>query len=222
MALKRSKILLVLYLLLTVHSYGEGETVPERQFKEKEWKELIKDKNFEEDYIKPSQGIHPPNLKAKNKYVSKELQYVFWGIAILFLLIALYFIVKAIKQSKTNENKQEKIHFNEEHLDQLELFQIDSELEKYLKLENYRYAFRLRFLQVLKQLESKNLIQYKREKTNRLYLSELKNYPMLFQKFEILCLKFDPIWYGEKPMNNMVYMEMDQVFIQCINEVSQI
>src|SRR5690606_10219995 len=73
--------------------------------------------------------------------------------------------------------------------------QIDADIEQ----RNYRLAVRLLYLQTLKYLSNRNLIDWKPNKTNRSYVYELAQSPKQ-PEFETLTTQFEYIWYGDFPI----------------------
>lgn len=61
--------------------------------------------------------------------------------------------------------------------------------------KDYRLAIRYLYLQTLQLLHSKNLIEYSPEKTNQLYITELKG-KQYQDAFASLTLNYEYIWYG--------------------------
>jgi hypothetical protein len=72
----------------------------------------------------------------------------------------------------------------------------DQEIRKAEDAGNFRLATRLLYLQVLKLLADKNLINYQHERTNRQYIYELADSP-LYRPFFGLTRNFEFIWYGK-------------------------
>jgi len=72
---------------------------------------------------------------------------------------------------------------------------IEKLIQQALIKKDYRLAIRYQYLNILKQLKNKELIQWHPDKTNREYVQELKN-PMLKPQFKRLTLLYDYIWYG--------------------------
>ena len=70
------------------------------------------------------------------------------------------------------------------------------EIEKAITGENYRLAIRLMFLKLLKSLSDNNIIQYRQERTNVEYLSQLFS-TAYYQDFFRLTRNYEYAWYGK-------------------------
>lgn len=83
-------------------------------------------------------------------------------------------------------------------------------------LENneYRYAVRLQYLQLLKNLTLKGIIIWKPEKTNREYLRELYNKPV-YNSFLRINRIFEYVWYGETLIDKEGYSSVVNQIEQC-------
>ena len=76
---------------------------------------------------------------------------------------------------------------------------------------NYRLAVRLLYLQSLKRLTDKNLINWQLNKTNIAYVQELQgsNYQAAFGN---LTLQFESNWYGDIPIDNTEFNAVHEQF----------
>lgn len=84
------------------------------------------------------------------------------------------------------------IHRLEEELDRRN---VDPYLVKAEEQANYHLAVRLHFLALLKQLHEQDFIQWKKDRTNRYYLNEMRDRPD-YPDFRALTLTFERVWYG--------------------------
>jgi hypothetical protein len=72
----------------------------------------------------------------------------------------------------------------------------ESEINKTIATGQYRLAVRLMFLRMLKNLSEKNIIQYKQDKTNLDYLTQVQ--PTSYYKdFFRLTRNYEYTWYGK-------------------------
>lgn len=70
------------------------------------------------------------------------------------------------------------------------------EIDKAVLGQNYRLAVRLMFLRLLKNLSDKNIIQYRHERTNFDYLSQLFS-SSYYNDFFRLTRNYEYTWYGK-------------------------
>ena len=73
--------------------------------------------------------------------------------------------------------------------------QYDKEIKQAIAHQNYRLATRLWYLRTLKDLAERDIIQYKQDKTNSDYVTELYQTPY-HKSFFRLTRSFEYTWYG--------------------------
>jgi hypothetical protein len=71
---------------------------------------------------------------------------------------------------------------------------------------NFRLATRLGYLELLKHLTDRGLIQWQPEKTNHAYLAELAAGP-LREAFRGATRQFEYVWYGDLRLNAALYQQ---------------
>lgn len=131
---------------------------------------------------------------------SEEFKYFSWGLIICILLYFIYLFLKnhgiKIFAAKPRQVAVEQTELSND------IFEIDfnTEIEKYIQLQNFSLATRLLFLQLLRRLSEKELIEYAPDKTNFDYLMQLSNKP-LFNDFSALVKYYEYIFYGNFPVN---------------------
>lgn len=84
-------------------------------------------------------------------------------------------------------------------------------IEEAIQQELYRKAVRLLYLHTLKELADKHYIVWRREKTNREYVRELTATDMR-KTFEQLTLLFEYIWYGDFPVDRLLFEQSRTLF----------
>ena len=105
----------------------------------------------------------------------------------------------------------------DQHIDEVDLKKM---LETALKKEEYREAVRLYFLIVLKELNRFELINWRREKTNRDYFYEIKN-SSLKNHFSEVARIFEKAWYGEAIVKRDSYSNYALIFDELIKEIEE-
>jgi len=113
---------------------------------------------------------------------------------IAVMIGAIFYIVFSNVQIDESLPDQEfkEIDLEEEHIEDVD---VETELEKAYRLENYRMALRMKFLLVLQNMSINNDIDWKFEKTNRDYAAELRGTP-LYSGFKTISGIFEWVWYG--------------------------
>jgi len=113
---------------------------------------------------------------------------------IAVMICAIGYIIFANVQVDTILPDQafKEIDLEEEHIEDVD---VESEYEKALRHGNYRLALRMKFLLVLQQMSINKEIDWKYEKTNRDYASELRG-TSLFSGFKTISGIFEWVWYG--------------------------
>ena len=147
----------------------------DKSFREKQGKEReMKSSNM------PSRWMNFPTLVV--------IVVIFIGILVWYLLQNN--IIRSRREVRSEQDKEETSAEN--------IFDINyqQEIDKALQAANYRFAIRLMFLRLLKQLSQKNIIQYKQERTNFDYLVQLRP-GKYYNDFFRLTRNYEFAWYGE-------------------------
>ena len=131
----------------------------------------------------------------KNEYSGGFIKYILIALlAALVIFVAVKFIGLDLKIF-SGKSKAVDIPYNES-MDNIHEINFSEEVEKAVAKGNYRLAIRLFYLQSLKLLNDKGLIDWQPEKTNQIYIAELKD-PIRKEQFSTLTRQFEYIWYGE-------------------------
>jgi hypothetical protein len=99
----------------------------------------------------------------------------------------------------------------QETLENIHEINFDDDIESALAQRNFKLAVRLLYLRSLKQLNDAGLIQWQIEKTNSVYVDELSN-PNQRQTFSILTRQFEYIWYGNFPIDEQAFRNINTLF----------
>ena len=136
--------------------------------------------------------------------------------AVIIIGIVIYFLIKFLLGKYGNflfSKKNKKINIKNQDLQEnIHEINFNQSIEKFENQKDYRSAVRYQFLLVLKKLADKKLITWNPEKTNKDYLSELKNND-LKTDFKELAYIFDYVWYGEFDVTEENYSNFKQKFL---------
>ena len=150
-------------------------------------KKEVKEKNF---------TIGKPPLRWMNMTTLLVIVVLFLGILAWYLLQN---NIVGRKRSITAEKISEDIAAEN-------IFDINyqKEIEKAVKAGDYRLAIRLMFLRLLKQLSQKRIIEYKQERTNFDYLTQLHS-TGYYNDFFRLTRNYEYTWYGKFDVNREAF-----------------
>lgn len=130
-----------------------------------------------------------------NKSTGTIFQYGLWALAVA---VVVFTVIKIIGMDKVffMSKKPEDIELPYTELsNDIHEIPFASRIDEAIGRKHYRLAVRLLYLQTLKQLSDRQLIHWKKEKTNAEYLYELNT--SLQKPFGSLTREFEYIWYGE-------------------------
>lgn len=207
--------------MLTSHFYIYAETNPSKGFDKEKWKEISRNIDYNEADEEPeTQEIEFDKDSRENgtSFSWQLLLYVLFGV---LLFILLYFILrKNLLLPKNNLKKND--FFN---IETIEKDLHESDLDMFLKIalekSDYRLGTRVYYLMVIKQLSVKKLIQYKQDKTNRQYINELRE-SQVFNEFSRITRIYEHIWYGNIPVNEKGFTEIQHIFKEFLQVLMEI
>lgn len=132
-------------------------------------------------------------------------------ILIISLAAFLVFLIFSnIKTDKKFELSTENVSLDD--IEDIQTLDTDVLLNQALAKGDYRGAVRIQFLKVLKDLSTKERINWRKEKTNRDYSRELRK-EVYGRQFNELTTIFDYVWYGKQELPLSKYNAIDLQFI---------
>lgn len=140
--------------------------------------------------------------------------------AFVIALVVLAFILagQGVKNPFSNR-KSKNIEDNEDFTpEDIENTNIETLIKKAENNGNYRLAIRYQYLSVLKSLSTKELIEYKEDKTNAQYQAELSD--VSYSKdFSYISYLYNYVWYGEFYINDSEYSIAKNNFSNLIKSI---
>ncbi|MFN7119677.1 MAG: DUF4129 domain-containing protein [Saprospiraceae bacterium] len=207
-----------------------SDDVQRRDFEKKAWQRATQGIDYSEDVVKerkPKQNQPGENGGNQRRPINfgGNAAPILQAFIILLLVIALFFLIRSLLGLNTPKNKAIKPVLSVEELAQLEenLHQADLDdfIKRALAQENYALAIRLYYLAILKELSLKNIIIWKKDKTNREYLREMNRTP-LAADFTDLTLIFERVWYGNIILQSQDFIIIEPKFKHFIQQINQI
>jgi hypothetical protein len=137
-----------------------------------------------------------------------------------FIAIMIWFLLTS--NVRLFQKKSSRIPANSNELAVEDIFEInyDNEIAKAIKENDFRLAVRLLYLQLLKDLSNKNIIQYKQDRTNGEYLLQLLG-TAYYADFFQLTRSFEYTWYGQFLISKESFYKVQSNFSQFKNKVAQ-
>ncbi len=169
----------------------------------------IPDEEYSTEEEQQQQQQQQSSSSSQN-YDSNEVDGSFWkviGIIILILLgvFILYLILSNIKPGeKTIPFTPLEENLNPETISKTEL---EMRLDEAERDGDYKECVRIFFLFAMKELLSRKLLFWKKEKTNMHYIIEMQGKPGL-DAFEQIVAQYDIVWYGDYTIDKDAYYSM--------------
>jgi hypothetical protein len=139
------------------------------------------------------------------------IQIIFYAIIIVVIGLILFFIIKNMPKGAA---KTDKIGWTDDTLqvEDIATLDVDTHIQQHINAGNYRMAIRMYFLGLLKKLNEDGFIVWKKDKTNRDYLTELfaQNH---YQEVRRLTLAYEQVWYGDHTFATESYKQLIDEFI---------
>lgn len=132
----------------------------------------------------------------------------FWVLAIGLFIFLVYklFLSNSSILVRNRKNLTSEIEMTEE-----ETGDPDQLLKNAISAGNYRLAVRFLYLNTLQKLADRKIFELNNNKTNFEYANEVRNQPFANQ-FASLTLKYEYIWYGEYPVDESLFRQLQEDF----------
>lgn len=221
--------------------YQEGG-IQQRDFDKKEWQNVIEGLDYSGDKEKEKKAESDPAQGRERHYNSNrdrpnfDLTFgtdfasfllkaliVLFGLTICFLLIRTLIDNKSTLGFKRKKKPKDTIASSidikkiEENIHETDLERV---IRQALEGKDYALAIRLYYLAGLKELSLKKAIKWKRDKTNRAYLNEMRENP-LFETFRRVTAIFERVWYGSTKLDEQDFQRLEPQFKQFIQSINR-
>lgn len=185
------------------------EEVAVQPIDQTDWEEATAGLDYGEGKFVPPPKTDTANLEFLAT-LFKVLGILLVVVAIVFLLR--YFVGIQGMQKATNKKFDPNAKIDTQTIaEHIHEFDLPALIQKAIAQKDFSVATRLYYLLTIKTLSDKNLIQWKKDKTNRNYLNELKGIDIKNQ-FSQLTNIFERVWYGEVAVNEAIFGEIEGAF----------
>ena len=214
----------------------EGQSLDASQ-----WETITKDLDYTPKKLKEKEKVKRDStgnrgggndqLRSRNNSRNwGEASKVWLGIMKLLLILSIVFIlfvllrnVLGITSTPRNRKLRKSSNIDQIDIEKIEENLHESDLERFirqaLEQQNYALAIRLYYLAILKELSLSKAIHWKKNKTNRRYLMEMKSSP-LSADFKDLTRVFERIWYGNHSITDQDYKSLEPRFRSFVDRIN--
>lgn len=206
---------------------GEEDVIDNTDSLQLEWRKISPDsvltisgdkgfyyRNYLDSLLRASQPEPLIQKKPKKRVSSRNLFDSVFGVIFWILAIGLfgYLVYKLFLSNSSLFSRSRKNIAADIAIEETEnTGDPDSMLRNAIRNGNYRLAVRYLYLQTLTRLAEKKLITISSSKTNYEYLNELRKHSFA-NEFAMLTLKYEYIWYGEYPVDENLFQQLEENF----------
>ena len=136
---------------------------------------------------------------------------IFWIVAIglfAYLVYRLFLSNSSFFSRNRKNNISADIQVTEENTNDP-----DAMLRNAIRNGNYRLAVRYLYLQALLRLSERKIIEINANKTNYEYVNEVRKHKFA-NEFASLTLQYEYVWYGEYPVDERLFKQIQEGFVQ--------
>jgi len=216
--------------------------IEQRTFDTKNWETIIKDINYthseelrNEDTTDPAQSGRGNTNSGNNSSTSRNFGSAspFWVMffKVLAVIIAVgvvgILLYHLIGGGPLFAPSNKKIPQSDEpiSLEEIEANIHESDLDRHIREaiegKNYALAIRLYYLAIIKELSLNRWIKWKRDKTNKDYLREMRN-TNLFKPYREVTRIFERAWYGQSELVEQDFQNLKPQFVDMINQAKKL
>lgn len=235
-------ILLFFSVIVATHAGGQAngylqQSIKQHRFEEPVWIEVTKDLDYSPLHpIRQTKKQKKSNTEKEQEERTREsaplqvdhpvLANVVKVIILLVAAVALTLLLKhffgfgGIPWSKKINDRQAaeiRLETIEENLHDADLRAF---IQQAINQEQYALAIRLYFLAILKELSLMEAIRWKKNKTNREYIAELRN-KTDFADFQKTALIFEYVWYGNRTIKAPEFQNLEVPFADFLYRLQQ-
>jgi hypothetical protein len=165
----------------------------------------------EKDSNTGNNAIDPPDINPVSFMTFARFMLVF--LAVLLLAFVIFKAVAGDAILANNQVQRKNISSIRDIETNLQEADVDGFLQKSLTDQDYRLSIRLYYLSIIKELSLKNIIKWKKDKTNGHYLREMRagKHPQL-KEFRNVTRIFEYVWYSNMAFDKGQFQEVSVDF----------
>jgi hypothetical protein len=194
-----------------------GDDVTLKKFDQENWKKIVGNRDYEEQKKKRKKEEEKKEDRFEDQAESTPwdsglLKIVAFALVALLIGFIIYNLTKNLAGPGAIKINRSDLSETSTEIENIEDVDLRSPLAKALADGDLRLAIRLYYLNLLKALNEGGMIRWKKDKTNREYLSELYLANYFYSEIRGLTLSYEEVWYGEHALPAESLQEIIQNF----------
>ncbi len=151
------------------------------------------------------------------------LGFLLIGLLVVLVFVILYYMLGNDNLFRPSSKKIKALDLKsiEQIEENLEEHDVAYYLQQAIDNRQFRIAIRLHYLLIIKELSTKKIIKWKRDKTNRSYIYETESYPFA-NNFKRSTSIFEKVWYGERDVTEGDFSLIHAHFNTLNQEINQV
>jgi hypothetical protein len=170
------------------------------------------------------EDFEPTIEKSREPMFSSEmreiLKYSLFGLVILVLsFIAFRLVTGGMNLNNKKVKLGDEVYSIEDIEEKLHEVDVEAFLEQAIAQQDYRLGIRLYYLAILKELSLSGAIEWKKDKTNGVYIREMRGHPQqaLFRKTTYI---YEYVWFNEdEPFGTQEFEDVRPIFKKMLTTV---
>lgn len=202
------------------NDYLEKELTPQTIDKA-DWEEATKGLDYGEEKIEKPKKQNKE--QADLSFLGPLIKIIGIGCVVVLIAFLLYSFVglQGIESGKSKKFDPNATIDTQTVAENIHEFDLPALIQQAIQQKEYTKATRLYYLLAIKTLSDKELIKWKKEKTNRTYLNELPSGNLKYP-FRELTNIFDRVWYGEATINESIFQNIEGQFRAFIDNIAKV
>lgn len=215
--LNKTLFYIIFFTCSTFLSYAQNESgdtvVTVREFNEE-----LNSKYNSEDFIYIDPEVTEPidTTPPDVSWLDDLLAFLWSAFPVVIVLLVVIIVVRALVNKeggwffgRSPDKAIKKLDLIDE--EEIENIDFDERITKAIANQDYRLATRYYYLLTLKKLSEKSVIKIDKDKTNSDYQFEISNQESRKQ-FSYLSYLYDYVWYGEFPIDELSFVDIQTIF----------
>jgi hypothetical protein len=203
------------------------ENLPQKDFDKDAWQKATNglDYTIEAEKEKEEEKKRTDKSQSSPQNISPAfIAFLKWFFIIGAVVLLGYLIYRFVDGGNVFGNGSRRVHLPSVGIDLEELEEnleesddIEPLIRKAIEKKEYAIAVRLYYLAILKELSLKNVIEWKKDKTNRTYVREMRLHT-LHEPFKNMTSTFERVWYGDTRLDEATFMGIQPAFRDLLNQ----